>query len=333
MNKKTNKLIGKIEVFSSNSLTRMVSRQKLMPFGGDRRKYKYRISLLNSFVELEKVLEDLEASVLGSSSKSIFIAIQYLLNARRMLDKISSILKIYIAESTQKDLPLNNIDETKIEDLDLSEIIKDFDINKLNFDFSESPKFAQLENLIKEYNNGDHSNITKIKILYFQLLKELSKGTSVYSLEDILINRGDNNLLSNASLSNWLKKWYGKARHNISMFDDTSPVRLDISKNVKSVLDIVQETLNLLEDDLDPLEINSKISKINIILKSIEQIIEPLSLAIKGSSFGDEFLDLINKNKLTEFPANLSDEDKKRFQSYLNTREFKDLINMYQGKP
>lgn len=319
-----------IDVYASNAITRFISKQKLRPFGGDRRKYKYRVSLLNLFADLENILEDFEAAALGTSGKSIFTAIQFLSNSKRQLDKVDSVLKAYVSESEEKNL--DQINELKIEENNIDELLKDFNFNKLNFDYNESAKFKQLETLIEKYNSGEKSLTESIVNLYKDLIKELSKGADLKSLEDVLILRSQNNLNSNASLQNLLKKFYGKALHNVNMFDETSPVRLDVAAHVKTCLNEVQDILNILEDDLNVEELSVKIGEFKKSLDECNDLMKPLVEAIKGSSFGDEFLELIEKNKLTGFPANLSKKDKESFQRYLRTREFRDLLDMYSGK-
>lgn len=332
MTKKNDELIKQIETFSSNSLSRFVSKQKLMPFGGDRRKYKYRISLLNSFADLESILENLEASVLGTSGKSIFESIQYLANARRQLNKIKAIVRSYGIKELTKD-NLNNINESEINENNVEEIISDYEINKLNFNDRDSELFSKLNDLISVYKSGNKAIADEIKDTYSKLILHLSNNKSATSLEDVLINKADENKLqTHANIINFIKKWYGKAKHHTSLFDETSSVRIDVSDVITDCLSLVQEVLNNLENDLDVQEILNYTNKLNTKFKDINKLMDPLIRSIEGSSFGDEFLDMIQKNKLTDFPANLSKKDRKSFESYLRTREFRSLLNMYEGK-
>jgi len=314
------KLIQKIEKFSSNVLTRMVSRLDIPLFDKDaKREHKYRMSVLNGLVDLKQSLDYFSQNILGTSGESIFKAIQYLSSSNRQLDSIISTLNVYTQE--EKDQQKENSEE--FENL-VKNIIHDFNLNKLNFDFNESSYFLQLDKLIDKYLSGNLFLEDEIIDNYKKLLSSLSANKEG-SLSDIFQKR----LKSTASLTGDVKKWFGNLLHNFSLFDKTSAVRLEAANKAKDALKLVNDVIDIVEKELDPYELFESFSELKNILNYIKITIKPLSDLTKGMGYSDEFIKMLEKNKLNEFSVGLSDKEKKTFENYLNRKDYKNLANIY----
>lgn len=311
-------LINQIEVYSSNALTRMISRLDIPLFDKDAaREHKYRMSVLNGLVDLKESLGYFSQNILGISGESIFKAIQYLNSSNRQVLNLSRILNTYVLDTKEKE------DDKDINDKVVNRIISDFQLNKLNFDFNESIYFKVLDGLIEKYLNGNLFLKDEIISNYKLLLSKLSDNKES-SLSDIFHKR-----IKTAGITGDVKKWFGTLFHNISLFDKTSAIRLDASKKAKEALDLVNKTIDVVEKELDTYEIFNVLSELSKEIEEIKVIIKPLNEFIKGMSYGDEFINMLEKNKLTDFPVDMSDKQKKVFENYLNRRNYKDLSNIY----
>lgn len=75
---------------------------------------------------------------------------------------------------------------------------------------------------------------------------------------------------------NFLQKWFGKTRHQLSLFDKTSAYRLDVFKMAQEIRVVLDEIMDLLEKDmnvdlLDPLvtDINKKMTALRALMRAL----------------------------------------------------------------
>lgn len=131
-------------------------------------------------------------------------------------------------------------------------------------------KPEQLEQQIENENLKDEKKIENKSI------KDLDNLTVE---EDLAVNSSSEQLEKAAQ--DFLKKWFGKTRHNLSLFDKTSSYRLDCYKLADELRELINQIMNLLEKDLnidalDPLikEVNSKIISLRGMMRSLNLSIE-----------------------------------------------------------
>ena len=90
-----------------------------------------------------------------------------------------------------------------------------------------------------------------------------------------------NNLLEKVA-QDFLKKWFGKTRHQLSIFDKSSAYRLDIYKMAGELRNTINQIMDLLEkdmnvDSLDPLvmQVNKDMSSLRGLMRALHNI-EPV---------------------------------------------------------
>lgn len=124
--------------------------------------------------------------------------------------------------------------------------------------------------------------LNKLLDFYVHLLGSLNQkyATNEPTLLQIADARDKNSFASFSPIEkvaqDFLKKWFGKVRHQLSIFDDTSVYRLEIYKVAESLRTTLDQIMDLLEEDLnisalDPLilEVNGSLVKLRSLVRAI----------------------------------------------------------------
>jgi hypothetical protein len=102
-----------------------------------------------------------------------------------------------------------------------------------------------------------------------------------------------------AIAQDFLKKWIGKARHQLSIFDKTSVYRLDIYKMAGEIRSILDQIMNSLEkgmnnDEIEPLivQINRKIMALRGLMRALNNVApgNPRNKPLDDPSWGQRVL-------------------------------------------
>lgn len=324
----------------SNPVTRFFSRLKGPWFGAspEVRMRKYRLSMLRACALLESDLEKFEATVVGSSKESIFIAsklfhqienhLRFVLESLAALKALESGTPPSTTEEVKFDATSPEVDQA-------NKVITDFRKNYANFYDLDGALVKQFSTLILKFLSDDsvkESLASEILSTYKLIITDINnkRGTSADNLGDILSKSKSAQMQVVAQ--NILDKWVGKINHNINPFDKTSALRLDAAKFARECIKLLNDLMNSLEKDLNSDQINSYLGEIHKKMIMIKSTMRPLEATIKGKLFDKTFVDLLQDNKLTDYESNLDKKQKEQLEKMIQTKQFRDLTNMYSKR-
>jgi len=295
----------------SNAFTRFFARLLNPAFGiGEAARIrKYRRSLLDSCVKTYKDLGKLQVEIVSSSKNS-------LPNANKLLHKAwSDWMVIYKGYSFYKSnmpkevkdaggeisttekgngakqppdagkQPPGSNKETAV----IQKIIDDYK-SSLNEFAGDADIFSDLTNAFDAFNMASTTDkkaaaAKNIISAYSDVLNALNSKyeTSGTTLEQIADAKSSS--VVTASLEkvaqDFLRKWLGKTRHELSFFDDKnkSNYRLDIYKKAGEIRKIIDQIMNCLEkdmkiDELDPLiiEVNKEMTSMRGVMLALNRV-------------------------------------------------------------
>lgn len=188
--------------------------------------------------------------------------------------------------------PVQVPDYTSVESMAIAKaIIQDYRKTLSSGGLINEPSFVELNNLIGNFMmapNRDKPMAAKsLAQSYRDIVSTLNQkhGTSGTTLSQIAQSLSGKNpsvapkMASDqleATSQAFLKKWLGKTRHQLSLFDTTSSFRLDIYKmstDVRQTLDQIMDHLekDLQVDTLEPMitEVNRKITTLRGLMRSL----------------------------------------------------------------
>lgn len=352
---------------ASNPISRTISRLKGPWFGNspEARVRKYRLSMLRTAALLEEELKNFEVAVLGASSESIFKSSKLLQQAAQRLSYLFDTFSALGTVSPQQLSPVpaeevvnNNIIEgpTTEENKNIKEptteepipqiifeadrIINDFRKNKKNFNDLNRTLEKKLADAVKNYlfiHSNDIPNRVKMseKILefYAAILSDINikRNTSANSLEGVLLSKlKEASAQIEITAQKILKKWLGKAHHKINPFNETSPMRLEVSKVSEETRKLTDQLMELLEEkDLNQDLVGSLLKKIIENFNVMKTLMRPLEGTIKNKMFGSTFVNMLGNNDLPYFSQNMDKKQKQQFEQSLLRRDLRDLTNTY----
>lgn len=157
--------------------------------------------------------------------------------------------------------PVKGVSEIAGANVILSDYRKSLNAGKLPGD---QATYEKLHSYITQFMMADSKtkDFHAINVIneYRNVLNQLNKlyGTTGTSFEQIavqLTNRSDESKISTAQLEvlaqDFLKKWFGKKRHQLSMFDETSSDRIRLFEQAEDMRSDLDKIMDLLEKDLN----------------------------------------------------------------------------------
>jgi hypothetical protein len=345
--------IEELEVLASNKLTRFLSRLKGPWFGSspEARKRRHRISFLNSCVGLNKIYDELEYEILGSSPESIFISSRLISKLEDDLYVLAKSLDNYAtefkSEKTQNVSTPSEIDVTKNEPVKQENPILDDSTFKLvesiKLDYrNNQDNFTDIDSDLEKFflqavtiydgaqSRKDREQAAKNVInLYKSILLSLNaaRGTNASSLSE-LINQKKASYQLQVVADNMVGKWFRKTKQKLNVMDKTHATRLDIAERAKQSKKILDEAMNSLSKDLDPEIIKVYLSSLTEIFIKIKELIKPLEAYIRGKGYTSQFINLLERGKLTDQTIDLSKDQKEKFKKMLETKELRNLSKL-----
>ena len=189
------------------------------------------------------------------------------------------------ALSKTNNKPISIIDDKVIsaDNFSVEKIMNDCKVSQNKFP-EDTEVFADLNNaftsfMIPSTPEKKHAAATRVEAIYSRIITLLrgKYNSSGNTLEEIA---NDKLPASTAALEkvaqDFLRKWVGKTRHELSMFDKTSQYRLDIYKNVGELRKIINQIMDSLEkgmnlDELDPLiiQVNRDITSLRGVMRAL----------------------------------------------------------------
>lgn len=357
--------MSSLQIEGSNPITRFFSKLKGPWFGPEIRTKKHRLSLLNLASDLDTDFKRLENQIVGSGPESIFLSSKIL---NKIEDKIYFMAKSLASyqdtakpvdknapaekklptenepakttESPTKDVVTNKpqdlMDETQIQQAKLA--LLDFNKHKSNFLELDPSLEKMLNNLTKSFLPADvltkKDLAPQVLEAYKLLLDNLNKkkNTQASSFEELSLSykKASENL--NKIADNIISKWLKKTKHKLSPFDKTSALRLDIYNLAEENRVLLNKIMNVLESTL---EVDELMDLVNLVSKNIlamKELMKPLEVIIRGKMFDEPFMNLLQSKKLVDYDFGLNDKQKGQLQKMIQTRQLRDLTNMYRSK-
>ena len=197
----------------------------------------------------------------------------------------------------------------------------DFDLKKLN-------------SLVISFVNSDMSIKNKISkellIAYNQLLLDINSRnkTSGNSLKEIfeIINKSDLQVVAQSLMS----KYFGKLQHQMSVFDKTSAIRLDIYNSAEDAKKIINKIMDLLEKDMNVNELALQFSNISELLYNIMQYQSALNSTVKGKNFNKPFMNLLDNRSIFDHDLDLSEKQKINIRKNIEQKDVRELAKLYK---
>lgn len=289
-----------------------------------------RLSLLKSFLELYKLFNTFQIKILKTDSQST-------LEAFAILDKIDDIFALIRKSLESYETPkgeepqsltpkkkeeksieiMKEIPEDKKEELsglieEAMLALYDFNVNEPNISDLDKIFSKRLSTLDNQFKMTEDLN-KKLELapiiigIYQNLLKDISskRGERYLKLEDVPpIKKAEIEILAQDAL----KKWVGKLKHQLSLSDKTSSIRLEVYDFAKEIRQEINQLMNYLEKDLNLVEFRNKLKPLDKNLLQMKNIMKPLIVLLKEQRV-DENL-----------------------QKLLETRRRRELINLYYNK-
>lgn len=347
--------------YGSNTISRFFSRL-LNPSFGDSEKSRikrYRMTMLTSCVNISNNLEKLLRVITQSSPESIFISSQIITKIIDEFNFMNKGLETFMHNDNQKkskdnnDIPKKidksedvlienkNNEKTKKETvsniiLDAEKAISDYRHNIGNFldlDFN----FKKLNSLVMSFVNSDMDVKNKIAkellIAYNQLLLDINSrykisGNSLKELFEI-INKTNKNDIEIVAQS-FISKYLGKLRHQMSLFDKTSAIRLDIYKAAEDAKKNINKIMDILEKDMNVNELALLFSKVSELLYIIMQYQLALNSTVKGKNFNRSFMNLLDNKTIFDHDLDLSEKQKINIRKNIEQKDIRELSKLYK---
>jgi hypothetical protein len=130
----------------------------------------------------------------------------------------------------------------------------------------------------------------------------------------------------------FLKRWYGKTKHQINPFDKTSAMRLDLYNKADETKKILDEIMDHLEKGLVVDFLSPLVNKISLNMMIMKKTMGGLEATVRGVGFEQPFMSLLEKGRIGDHAIDLTPEQKKKLQRALELRRMRDLTNMYSGR-
>jgi len=152
------------------------------------------------------------------------------------------------------------------------------------------------------------------------------------SLADILalaVSPSNDKATANDHLQSVAQNFLGKLKHNISPFDKTSAIRLDVYKIGAESRKIADKIMNQLQSGLDAKEIESLAKELGSNLMKMKVIMTNLTSIIKGQGNQPRFMDMLESGHIGDYDVNLDPKKKQELARLLDRKQLRDLTKIY----
>lgn len=321
---------------------------------------KYRSSLLSASLHIYKDLKKIQSSIVGSGPQSIFVA-------SKLTDKlednwvfITSGLQAYqsslpqgvadtggkidVPASSKEDKPSKAPTSPTPMEADSQQVlaaqaaIQDFKSNADNFKGSIPSSLRQLMIAFnKAAPDQKEALATGVLAGYRQLLVQLSANNQIpvqTSLAGILAAMSKSPKPQSASdhLEVVAQNFLGKLKHEISPFDKTSAMRLDVYKLAGELRGQIGKIMNHLESGLVVEDLLPLVKEAEKLVLRLRAFMRALSATIRGVGYQPEFMSLLEKGRLTDHGVDLEPKQREHLEKLLRQKQLRDITQMYSRK-
>lgn len=348
---------------ASNPLTRFFNQLLSPGIGLDSeaaRIRKYRVSLLNTSADLYKGLKKLQSQIVKSGPQTILLSANLLDKVETDYIFISSGLQSFkeaLPQGTEDDggeLPPTDRGTASAKGKSPGKAVKDQHEAKIlaacasvitdvqsvinSPDFPHTDGLQHLIHLSQVFHNvTTESKLEMAGELASAYKEELAKTCEHHliplqnSFRDIqthLLQRSNSTEKLQAVAQNFLGKW----RHQLSPFDKTSAIRLDVYKLAGEARENVDTIMNELEKGLDSEIISPHIALIGQYIQLINAKIQVLKATTRGVSHHPQFMNMLQNRQLSDYNIKLSPKEQEKLKTLVESRRLREIEKMEKGK-
>lgn len=347
---------------ASNPLTRFFYRLLNPGIGLNTEKArirKYRISLLNSTLQIYKDLKKMQKAVVGSGAQSIFVASQLLSKVENNYVFLANGLQAFKERMPQGVADtggqIDVLPELKEETVNKStdslaiptgnsnvllgiEAIRDIQANSNNF--KGSVGMPNLRTLAAKFHNASpkEKEILAPEFIntYKQVIMQICADKKIApqnSFADILAMETASPKPITASANDQLQvvaqNFLGKLQHKINPFDKTSAIRLDIYKVAGESRKMSDKIMDLLQNGLDPNALGSLVQDLGNNFMKMKTMMNGLNSTIKGQGNQPQFMNMLERGRLGDHDVDLNQKQKQELNKMLERKQMRELTKMY----
>lgn len=342
---------------ASNPLTRFFARLLSPGIGGSEgaRVRKYRMSLLNSTLQMYRDLKSMQKAIVGSGPQSIFLASKLLDKAEDNWVFLHSGFSTYVEtlpggakDTGDKIKPPEGApkagppaagadvlsDPTVVEALKAVQDVRSYALNYRGHAqlFGEANKFhlatpkeklRTARQFLDEYHRAlgmlaADKKLTSIPTSF--------AGVGAMQLAQPLAPTAQSSQDQMQALAQAFLK---KLRHQLSPFDKTSSFRLDIYKMAEHNKKLLDKVMNALESGLDQEVLSSLLEEIGENMKQIRMLMRGLTSTIRGQGYQPQFMSLLEKGRMGDYGVELEPKQQEQLGKLLKQKQMRDLVKMY----
>jgi len=318
---------------------------------------KYRVSLLNTSVALYKGLKKVQKHIVQSDPQSILLA-------SNLLDKVETDY-IFIASGLQSfknvmpqgpeddggEIPppdkgdnktpaeaVKEQHEAKIL-AKCNEIVADLQSIINSPDFPSTPGLQKLVSLAQAFHAAPVDGKLKLADEMIAVYQDEVDRTSDHfgmprqgsfrGIQTVLLQ---NSPSAHDKLQAVAQNILGKWKHQISPFDKTSAIRLDIYKLAGEARENVNTIMDELEKGLDAETLVPHISLVGRYLQLINTKMQLLKSTTRGVGYQPQFMNLLQNRQLSDYNIKLSPKEKEKLRTLMEARRLRDIEKMQRGK-
>lgn len=346
---------------ASNPLTRFFYRLLNPGIGLNTEKArirKYRISLLNSTLQIYKDLKKMQKTVVGSGPQSIFVASQLLSKVENNYVFLANGLQAFkeqmpqgvtdtggqidvspdLKEESVKPSGDSNITSNNPNVLLAMEAVRDIQANSNNF--KGSVGMPVLRTLAAKFHNANTKEkealVDEFLGAYKQIITQICADKKIppqSSFADILametVSQKPAVVSANDQLQVVAQNFLGKLQHKINPFDKTSAIRLDVYKIAAESRKMADKIMDLLQNGLDPSALGSLVQDLGNNLMKMKTMMNGLNSTIKGQGNQSQFMNMLEHGRLGDNDVNLNPKQKQELSRMLERKQMRDLTKMY----
>jgi len=320
---------------------------------------KYRISLLNSTLQIYKDLKKMQKAVVGSGPQSIFVASQLLSKVENNYVFLANGLQAFkeqmpqgvadtggqidVSPDLKEEVATKSTDSlvspTGSPDVLLGmEAIRDIQANSNNF--KGSLGMPALRILATKFYNASPKEkevlapefISSYKQIIIQICAD-KKIPPQNSFADILAMETSSPKPVTSSANDQLQvvaqNFLGKLQHKINPFDKTSAIRLDIYKVAGESRKMADKIMDLLQNGLDPNALGSLVQDLGNNFMKMKTMMNGLNSTIKGQGNQPQFMNMLERGRLGDHDVDLNQKQKQELNKMLERKQMRELTKMY----
>ena len=218
-------------------------------------------------------------------------------------------------------------DISNLLNVDFLKVIHEFIKIKEDINDNEKSQYIRLFDRFNDHLTEIQSHLANFSDLtlksiqayefYLELLKTLT-GLSTNSITEI-IKAISPTLTAQAGVMDSFRR----LKHQLSIWDVTSPVRLDIHEGMRELYKVINDSMNHLEKELDPDQLTEDLTHMTKINDNMVKYFVTLNKLIGQTKTNNPLLSLVKNTGIYDESFDLSDDEKESVKQYRNVQKNK----------